>query len=61
MEKGDEEAEDDEIELQMAEKAVLVGGGKGVIGFGDIIAGGLEVVLGGADKVVKPLRQQRRR
>lgn len=52
MDEGNEEAEDEEVELKVPPPGG--GGGEGMIGLGKVIAGRFEeVVPGGADHVVQ--------
>lgn len=57
--KGDKEAEDEKVELEMAEEAVGAVGER-VIGPGGVISGRLQVVLGGADEMVESQGEQSR-
>lgn len=50
MGKGDEEAEDEEVELEMAE---AVGLGERMVGLGRVIAGRLNVGRGGGNEMVE--------
>lgn len=53
VDEGDEKAEDEEVELEMVDEAVG-GMGERVVRLGGVIAGRLEVVLGGGDEMVEP-------
>lgn len=58
---GDEEAEDEQVELKVFEEMRGRRESQGMEGFCGVGLWGFQVVAGGADEVVEPQRHQRRR
>jgi hypothetical protein len=58
---GDQEAEDEQVELKVFEEMRGRGERQGMEGFCGVGLWGFQVVAGGADEVVEPQRHQRRR